>query len=216
MSEDDRMVRKRKQTRDRIAAAAHTLFERDGYEGVTMEQIAAQADVARGTLYNHFPVKEAVLVYWMHNELEQDLQAAVADYVLTRESFVARVATLWHGSADWWEHHRQYAAPYIRFRFQQVRDGMEQQTSSDMLPLYVQLIEQAQQDGEIRADTAAARLAHYLHFLYLSAVMTWLSGPDVHLEDELGKALDFFMQGAAHADDTAHGTRPHAAGLRRR
>ncbi|SPA01654.1 Putative transcriptional Regulator, TetR family [Cupriavidus taiwanensis] len=203
MSEDDRIARKRKQTRDRIAAAAHTLFERDGYEGVTMEQIAAEADVARGTLYNHFPVKEAVLVHWMHNELEQDLQAVVEDYVLSRESFVARVATLWHGSASWWEHHRQYAAPYIRFRFQQVRDGMEQQASSDMLPLYVLLIDQAQQAGELRSDTAAARLAHYLHFLYLGAVMTWLSGADVRLEAELCTALDFFMQGAAHTDGTA-------------
>ncbi|AMR81253.1 TetR/AcrR family transcriptional regulator [Cupriavidus nantongensis] len=216
MSEDDRMARKRKQTRDRIAATAHALFERDGYEAVTMEQIAAEADVARGTLYNHFPVKEAVLVHWMHNQLQEDLQAAVGDYVLSRETFVARVATLWHGSASWWEHHRQYAAPYIRFRFQQVRDGMEQQTSSDMLSLYVQLIEQAQQAAEIRSDAAAERLAHYLHFLYLGAVMTWLSDADVGLEDELGKALDFFMQGAAQTDDTAPGTRRHAARSRRR
>ncbi|WP_265921319.1 TetR/AcrR family transcriptional regulator [Cupriavidus nantongensis] len=216
MSEDDRMARKRKQTRDRIAATAHALFERDGYEAVTMEQIAAEADVARGTLYNHFPVKEAVLVHWMHNQLQEDLQAAVGDYVLSRETFVARVATLWHGSASWWEHHRQYAAPYIRFRFQQVRDGMEQQTSSDMLSLYVQLIEHAQQAAEIRSDAAAERLAHYLHFLYLGAVMTWLSDADVGLEDELGKALDFFMQGAAQTDDTEPGTRRHAARSRRR
>jgi AcrR family transcriptional regulator len=196
MTKDDRTTRKRTQTRDHIAATAHALFERDGYEGVTMEQIAAEADVARGTLYNHFPVKEAVLVHWMHNELEEDLEAVAEGLVLGRKSFVSRVTALLHGSAEWWEHHRQYAAPYIRFRFQQVRDGMAQQASSDMIPLYVQLIDHAQQAGELRSDTPAERLALYLHFLYLSAVMTWLSSSDTRLEDEFGKALDFFMRGA--------------------
>ncbi len=45
-----------------------------GYESVTMEQIAAAADVARGTLYNHFPFKEAVLAYWIHGQLAKDLR----------------------------------------------------------------------------------------------------------------------------------------------
>lgn len=196
MTTDDRTTRKRKQTRDHIAHTAHALFERDGYEAVTMEQIAAQADVARGTLYNHFPVKEAVLVHWMHAQLGSDLEALLED-VLSRNCFVSRVATVLDASAHWWEDHRQYAAPYIRFRFQQVRDGADEQYPSDMIPLYMQLVAQGQQAGELRADSSPERLALYLHFLYLCAVMTWLSKADISLADEFSQALDFFMQGAA-------------------
>ena len=162
MASDNRTTRKRQQTRDHIAHTAHALFERDGYEAVTMEQIATQADVARATLYNHFPVKEAVLVHWMHTQLGSDLKEMLAD-ILGRESFVPRVACLLQRSANWWEDHRQYAAPYIRFRFQQVRDGTEEQHASGMFPLYVLLIEQAQQAGELRRELPAERLALYLN-----------------------------------------------------
>lgn len=191
----DRTARKRQQTRDHIAATAHALFERDGYEAVTMEQIAAQADVARGTLYNHFPVKEAVLVHWMHGQLESDLGTLAAG-VLRRGSFLSRVATLLDASAQWWEEHRQYAAPYIRFRFQQVRDADEGQHSSGLIPLYARLIAEAQQAGELRPDAFPERLALYLHFLYLSSVMTWLGKPGISLAKEFSQALAFFVQGA--------------------
>lgn len=207
MTGNDRPARKRRQTRDHIASTAHALFERDGYEAVTMEQIAAQADVARGTLYNHFPVKEAVLVHWMHGQLGADLHSVLQD-VLSRRSFVSRVATLLEASAQWWEAHRQYAAPYIRHRFQQVRDGADEQHASGMIPLYVQLVAHAQDTGELKADVPAERLAVYLHFLYLCAVMTWLGKADVALADEFSHALDFFMQGAAHDGPAA--TRPRA------
>ncbi|CAJ0730919.1 hypothetical protein R77592_02498 [Ralstonia mannitolilytica] len=53
-----RRERKRLQTLDHLAATAFALFEQHGYDAVTMEQIAAQADVSKGTLYNHFPLKE--------------------------------------------------------------------------------------------------------------------------------------------------------------
>lgn len=177
-----------------------------------MEQIAAEADVARGTLYNHFPVKEAVLVHWMHTQLASDLETVLKD-VLSRRSFVSQVATLLEASAHWWEEHRQYAAPYIRFRFQQVRDGVEDQHSSDLTSFYVQLVVQAQQAGELRSDIAPERLALYLHFLYLCGVMNWLSKTGISLEDEFSQALDFFLQGAAHgAEGTSRSKTPKTRG----
>ncbi|MDE8348812.1 MAG: TetR/AcrR family transcriptional regulator [Acidocella sp.] len=46
--------------RDRIVAGAAAVFMRDGYEGASMSQIAAAANVSKGTLYNYFPGKEAL------------------------------------------------------------------------------------------------------------------------------------------------------------
>ena len=74
MAEPGRRERKRQEKLDHIAETAHRLFEAHGYEAVTMEQLAVAADVAKGTLYSHFPVKEAVLAHWLHMQLEQDLE----------------------------------------------------------------------------------------------------------------------------------------------
>jgi AcrR family transcriptional regulator len=48
------------QTRSAILQAAHDLFVEQGYHGTSMRQIASQAGIALGGLYNHFPSKEAV------------------------------------------------------------------------------------------------------------------------------------------------------------
>lgn len=186
---------KSSRTRDHIATVAAALFERDGYQGVTMEQIAAAAGVARGTLYNHFPLKDAVLAHWMHARLAREL-APLMQEALSRDRFVSRVATLLDASAQWWEQHRQYAAPYIRYRFDEVREGQAGQDASDMIDAYAALISQAQQTGELRSDMSAERLARYLHYLYLCAVMEWLEDGQSALADGFAQMLEFFLQGA--------------------
>lgn len=48
------------QTRETIIRAAHSLFIQQGYHGTSMRQIANDAGVALGSLYNHFESKENV------------------------------------------------------------------------------------------------------------------------------------------------------------
>ena len=54
----DRRSRKRLATRDAISRAADRLFWERGFENVTVDEIAAEADVGRMTVFNHFPRKE--------------------------------------------------------------------------------------------------------------------------------------------------------------
>jgi AcrR family transcriptional regulator len=48
------------QTRANILTCAHQLFIQQGFHGTSMRQIAAYAGIALGTIYNHFPGKEAI------------------------------------------------------------------------------------------------------------------------------------------------------------
>jgi AcrR family transcriptional regulator len=49
-------------TRARLQAAALELFAAQGFEGTTVEQIAAAAGVSHMTFFRHFPTKESVVV----------------------------------------------------------------------------------------------------------------------------------------------------------
>jgi len=52
-----RRERRRMEIRERIVEAAFSLFETQGYEETTVTQIAESADIAYGTLFQHFPSK---------------------------------------------------------------------------------------------------------------------------------------------------------------
>ncbi len=45
-----------------ILESAYSLFLRQGYHGTSMRQIARQAGIALGGIYNHFPNKEAIFI----------------------------------------------------------------------------------------------------------------------------------------------------------
>ncbi|MCY1058971.1 TetR/AcrR family transcriptional regulator [Nannocystis sp. SCPEA4] len=49
-------------TRERIVMAARELFNRHGFETVSIDQIMARAKLTRGGFYNHFPSKAALYV----------------------------------------------------------------------------------------------------------------------------------------------------------
>lgn len=54
----NRQSRKRLATRRAISAVADRLFLEKGFDNVTVDEIAAAADVGRMTVFNHFPRKE--------------------------------------------------------------------------------------------------------------------------------------------------------------
>jgi AcrR family transcriptional regulator len=53
--------RKKQRTRDAIQREAMRLFQEQGYEATTIEQIAEAADISPSTFFNYFPTKEDVV-----------------------------------------------------------------------------------------------------------------------------------------------------------
>src|SRR5438874_5807616 len=72
-----------------IVAAAVRLFSEHGIEAVTVDEIAAAADVGEGTIYNYFQTKEDIVVAFMV-DLERTVQARVRDFK-SRQRSVAGV-----------------------------------------------------------------------------------------------------------------------------
>jgi AcrR family transcriptional regulator len=51
--------------RERILEAAYALFSRHGVSAVGVDRIVAHADVAKATLYHHFPSKDALIIAFL-------------------------------------------------------------------------------------------------------------------------------------------------------
>ncbi|MFC4589799.1 TetR/AcrR family transcriptional regulator [Sphaerisporangium corydalis] len=62
--------RKKQRTKRALVEAALRLFDEQGYEETTLDQIAAAADISRRTFFSYFPAKEDVLFLGMEERVE--------------------------------------------------------------------------------------------------------------------------------------------------
>ena len=65
----------REQVRLRLFRALSSLMEREGFDAITLADIAAEAGVGRTAVYNHFPDKESLLLGFIENETGSYLAA---------------------------------------------------------------------------------------------------------------------------------------------
>ena len=85
----DRRTRKRLATRRTISFAADRLFRERGFDNVTVDDIAAAADVGRMTVFNHFARKEDM--FFDRDEEGRDM---LRDALRQRDPTVSPVETL--------------------------------------------------------------------------------------------------------------------------
>jgi AcrR family transcriptional regulator len=90
--------RKKAATRTVIADTAMQLFERFGYDHVSVERVAREAGVSKQTVFNYFPTKE-LLVFDRADEVREAMVAAVRD----RPPGVSVVASFRQLTRQFWE-----------------------------------------------------------------------------------------------------------------
>jgi len=87
--------RKRAATRQRIVETAIALFEQRGIDAVTIEEIAAAAEVGKGTIYNYFDTKEDIIVAFLI-DIDRPALAALPHRAREGESVAAALdAAAW-------------------------------------------------------------------------------------------------------------------------
>jgi AcrR family transcriptional regulator len=196
MSSTGRREHKPHQTADHLVDTAWVLFQSQGYEAVTMEGIAEAADVAKGTLYKYFPVKEALLRHRFQRELADTMPGA-----LKQLSAFATAAERLRGfldlNADWSMQHRQYIGPYLSLRLSEagIPYDLNSQKRSGVEQVFSGFIREGQESGEFRNDLKVTTAAQYLEFLYLASLMRWLNSTEIDLHDEFHTMLDFYLRG---------------------
>jgi AcrR family transcriptional regulator len=90
-----RREKRKQEIRSRIEEAAYTLFQRQGIEDTSIEQICVEADVARRTFYGHYPNKHALMgglgISRLYNQSEPMLRELITNHHTTRARLEAMI-----------------------------------------------------------------------------------------------------------------------------
>lgn len=175
------------------------MFETHGYDMVAMEQIADEADAAKATLYNYFPVKEALIAH----RFREDIAAGMAEQaaaLAARKNFDARMRYLLRESAAWHTARKTYLPHYLRYLTSQARyeeSPQEKATYNGSRQILTLMFQAAQQSGEVDTRLPAAQIASSFEYLLFGAVAAWLVDPSTDLTKRFLAAFDLAMHGVA-------------------
>ena len=113
----DRRARKKAQNREQIRRIAHRLFDEQGFDAVTIADVAKQADVAVQTVFNHFATKEELFfdgrVDWVDGPADavRSRAASVPPLTAVREYLVELAGSLVSSLAH--EERRRYTVTLL-------------------------------------------------------------------------------------------------------
>jgi AcrR family transcriptional regulator len=181
--------------RDRLYDAAVTLFREQGYENTTVDQITRQAGVAKGTFFNYFPTKDALLRYVGAREIGR---LGVASLAGGSTSAVGNLKRFMATLASSMERDRELVK-LIFAKGMAVPDmmcgdagGFSVQSTTSLL------IRRAQHLGEINRDLDPDTLAAALDALYLQQLVRWCEAENPYaLGERLTGIVDLLMMGIA-------------------
>lgn len=161
-----RRERKKQETRERILTVAREMLASQGFEATTLEQVAEAADVSKATFYNYFPNKDALLRQIAKAEVEAvgDQMAQEPEHLASPLAIIRRSMELTYSDAS----------PVLRvirriLLVDVLQSGKTPEPIAEMGTMLVDLVHQAQDQGELRSDLDATQLANAIGAAYLAA-----------------------------------------------
>ncbi|HLJ57499.1 MAG TPA: TetR/AcrR family transcriptional regulator [Chthonomonadaceae bacterium] len=215
-----RRDRRRAETRERLYSAAIGLLSQVEYDSVTVEMITEAADVGKGTFFNYFRNKDAVVSYHFDVQLrmltealqaERPAQAPAASRVPSRYApreggpFWRKIVGLVHESAARRDKEKHLTRTLLSLSLtnpevRQANVRVRRRTVETMRGL----IADAQEQGEIRDDVSADTLAEVMFGAYLGALYMWSqSDSNESLHDAVDRAYAHVWSGICPAGSRA-------------
>ena len=191
-------ARKKAATRARIYQAALALFRQKGFLTTTVEEIAEAAEVSRGTFFNYYPTKEALLQDLGERQTQataEEIRAALKDLGRPARQ---RAAHLLRRLAEAFEVDHELSRVAV-FEVMKAPDALAAAPYRRLLrEALASLLAEGQRRGEVRAglDTHAAGAA--LAGLFFQQVFEWcVSETPFGLAEQVDSSMDLLWRGLA-------------------
>lgn len=169
----------------RVQAVALELFERDGWDAVSIEAIAAAAEVGPATIYRNFGSKERVVLW---DEYDPMLLAVVAEELAEHAVLDAIPRALQRALAEVYTSDRDRILR--RARLMRQTPALLQVAAGDVRQLRAALAELLRRTKHARDDLEAAVFAGALVTALEAAIDHWLDGDgEVPLQRCLSRAF---------------------------
>jgi len=189
--------RQKQRRRDRIFRTAINLFREKGFHQTTATDIAKASHVSRGTFFNYYAYKEAVLLDFGAQLLSELREQALAE-LAQGEPPLEVLRRLWDRLAEVSERERVLLSPLAYELLNP--DPQRAKAAFETLPLgdlIAEILSPLKARGQLRQDMSLERISRSIADVYLLSALRWAAyTPGRKLKDEMTKFLKLMLEGA--------------------
>jgi len=185
--------KKKIETRNNIFEIAGRLFKEKGYDNTTVDEITKEAGIGKGTFFNYFPTKEALLQDFIKQK--EDLVFDLVKDQLTRNiSTKEKIKNILVLVAKSNEKDRALTKLFV---FEHLKHyGNEERRSTSLNHLIQVIFEQGVKTEEFKISLDYKMAAGNLAAIYFYSLMEWLwSKNDYSLSEDISKRIDLIFDG---------------------
>lgn len=185
--------KKKIETKNNIFEVAGRLFKEKGYDNTTVDEITKEAGIGKGTFFNYFPAKEALLQDFVKQkeELVFDL---VKDQLTQNISTKEKIKNILGLVAKSNEKDRELTKLFV---FEHLKHyGHEERRSTSLNHLIQVILEKGEKTGEFKIGLDSKMAAGNLTSIYFYSLMEWLwSKNDYSFAEDISKKIDMIFDG---------------------
>ena len=174
----------KKASRRKILEAAQSLFQSKGYQQATTRDIAREAGIATGTLFNYFPTKEAIVMTLVSEALMQareDFEKQQLDHTAPlEEKLFAQIAT----GLRRMKPYRSYIKPLFETALSPLVKSSPDEASETIRVSHLETVDQLVRSHGIANGPSAVALQLYWT-LYTGVLAFWSNDRSPKQEDTL-------------------------------
>jgi AcrR family transcriptional regulator len=180
---------KKRQTRRAIMDAAIKLFSAKGFEHTSVDELAREAGVGKGTIYGYFKTKSEIFLAFCEEEIEY----AFADLAGKRDPdapLLEQLHTLFMGQFRYATRDRDFGRILAREMIfpKELTHEKVKSLEERYLTALGEILNRAIARGELRDDLELLFLGGHLYALYIITLSSWYDNR-FQTEEEIEEAL---------------------------
>ncbi|WP_127490186.1 TetR/AcrR family transcriptional regulator [Paenibacillus ehimensis] len=174
---------RKQELKNLIFAQSIKLFKEKGFDNVTVEEITQACGIAKGTFYNYFPKKEAVLLHLAVSQLKSVHESIQRNKNIPglKQQLLHLFSNLFHQYAEQPDMVRLVVSEMMRA---DMFIDAEMRIVEKFRQALAALLEDAKDKGLLTTQAASEDIAAVLTGVYFNSLMIWLSGDTAAIQIE--------------------------------
>ncbi|HEY9247035.1 MAG TPA: TetR family transcriptional regulator [Candidatus Methanoperedens sp.] len=188
--------KKKAETKKKIFEVSGNLFKEKGFDNVTVDEITAEAGIAKGTFFNYFPTKLSLLRYFgeMKEKLAYDsVKEEMMRSIPAKEKIKNIMVFVAKSNEKDKELTKLLVFEYIKYTDSRTE---AEGTSQGFSRILYHFLCEGVKKGEVKSDIDLEKAAENLAAVYFQSLIKWLrSEIDYSFSKDISERIDMIFGG---------------------